>query len=143
MLSRRQLALAGVSAAAIAAVARLVSTGSAHATGAQKFEITKSDEEWKKLLTPEQIAQCTTFPLPGAPPVTCPANNATSYNYGFAGGGVRRRFGRAFNAFMTYQFNELSFNESYCTTSSPCNRISHQQNITFGLDWTPRPIRLD
>ena len=54
MLSRRHLALAGISAAAVAAVARLVSTGTAHATGAKTFEVTKSDEEWRKLLTPEQ-----------------------------------------------------------------------------------------
>jgi hypothetical protein len=94
-------------------------------------------------LTPAQIAQCTTPPLAGAPAPTCPANDANSYNYGFAGGGIRRRFGRDFNAFMSYQFNELSFGQSYCTTGSPCNRISNQNSITFGLDWTPRPIRLD
>jgi peptide-methionine (R)-S-oxide reductase len=55
MLSRRNLLLAGISAAAVAATARLVSNGTAHATDAAKaFEITKTDEEWKKLLTPEQ-----------------------------------------------------------------------------------------
>ena len=56
MLSRRNLVLAGVSAAAIAAVARLAWTGKAEATtSAKTFEITKTDEEWKKLLTPEQF----------------------------------------------------------------------------------------
>ena len=55
MLSRRNLVLAGVSAAAVAAVARLLSGATAQATGTAKaFEIAKSDEEWKKLLTPEQ-----------------------------------------------------------------------------------------
>jgi peptide-methionine (R)-S-oxide reductase len=54
MLSRRNLVLAGVSAAAVAAVARYLWTGTAEATGAKMFEITKTDEEWKKLLTPEQ-----------------------------------------------------------------------------------------
>jgi peptide-methionine (R)-S-oxide reductase len=53
MMSRRNLVLAGISAAAVAAVARLAA-GTADATGAKTFEITKSDEEWKKLLTPEQ-----------------------------------------------------------------------------------------
>ena len=93
-------------------------------------------------LTPEQAQQCANQQS-GVPAAICPANNAPRYNYGFAGGGVRRHFGRTFNAYMTYQFNELSFNQSYCTTNSPCSRISNQNNITFGLDWTPRPIRLD
>jgi peptide-methionine (R)-S-oxide reductase len=56
MLSRRNLVLAGVSAAAVAAVARVAWTGKAQATtSAKTFEITKTDEEWKKLLTPEQF----------------------------------------------------------------------------------------
>ena len=55
MLSRRKLMLAGISAAAVAAAARLAMTGTAQATSASKtFEVTKTDEEWKKLLTPEQ-----------------------------------------------------------------------------------------
>lgn len=94
-------------------------------------------------LTPEQAMQCFTPAPPGSPPPICPANNATSYNYGFVGGGVRRHFGRTFNAFVTYQFDELAFDQSYCVNSSACNRISNQHLITFGLDWTPRPIRLD
>jgi peptide-methionine (R)-S-oxide reductase len=56
MLSRRTLTLAGISAAAVAAAARFALSGSAHATGAPKtFEITRTEEEWKKLLTPEQF----------------------------------------------------------------------------------------
>jgi peptide-methionine (R)-S-oxide reductase len=56
MLSRRTLTLAGISAVAVAAAARLALTGSAHATSASKtFEVTKTEEEWKKLLTPEQF----------------------------------------------------------------------------------------
>ncbi len=56
MLSRRTLTLAGISAAAVAAAARLASTGTAQATSASKtFEVTKTEEEWKKLLTPEQF----------------------------------------------------------------------------------------
>lgn len=72
----------------------------------------------------------------------CPANNAGSYNYGFAGVGVHRPFGREFHAYFSYQFNELSFPNSFCGTGS-CNRISNQSLVTFGLDWTPRPIRID
>ena len=72
----------------------------------------------------------------------CPANNAGSYNYGFAGAGVHRAFGREVHAYFSYQFNRMSFDSSFCTTA-PCNRISNQSTATFGLDWTPRPIRID
>jgi hypothetical protein len=37
----------------------------------------------------------------------------------------------------------LAFDNSYCGGLSPCSRISNRQVITFGLDWTPRPMRLD
>src|SRR5262245_13673423 len=53
MLSRRNLLLAGLSAAAMGAVAFRATQGSAGATPGN-FEVTKTDEEWKKQLTPEQ-----------------------------------------------------------------------------------------
>jgi hypothetical protein len=67
---------------------------------------------------------------------------ANTYQYGFAGGGVHRAFGRSFHGYASYQFNELFFDSSFCGTV-PCNRISNRNVITFGLDWTPRPIRID
>ena len=73
----------------------------------------------------------------------CPGVDANTYSYGFAGGGLHRAFGRDFHAFFTYQFNELSFDHSYCGVLPGCNRISNRQLVTFGLDWTPRPIRID
>jgi hypothetical protein len=73
----------------------------------------------------------------------CPANNATAYTYGFIGGGVHRAFGKTLHGYASYQFNELAFDSSYCTTSSACNHISNRQTVNFGLDWTPRPIRID
>jgi peptide-methionine (R)-S-oxide reductase len=54
MFSRRFLALAGISSAALAAVTRLASSGQADTATAETFEVTKTDEEWKKQLTPEQ-----------------------------------------------------------------------------------------
>ena len=65
------------------------------------------------------------------------------YNYGFAGLGCTGRSGDDFHGFASYQFNELSFDNSFCATSDPCNRISNRHVVTFGLDWTPRPIRID
>jgi peptide-methionine (R)-S-oxide reductase len=52
MFSRRFFALTGLSTAALAAMARLAS--SADKSAAPAFEVTKTDEEWKKQLTPEQ-----------------------------------------------------------------------------------------
>jgi hypothetical protein len=93
-------------------------------------------------LTVSQVNACT-----GATSSTsqdaCPANNATAYNYGFIGGGVHRSFGRSFHAFLTYQINEFAYDGSFCLTNSSCSRISNRQVATVGLDWTPRPIRID
>jgi hypothetical protein len=73
----------------------------------------------------------------------CPGVSANTYQYGFAGVGVHRMFGRNFNAFASYQFNELAFDGSFCGVVGPCSRISNRHVGTIGLDWTPRPIRLD
>jgi hypothetical protein len=73
----------------------------------------------------------------------CPGVSANTYQYGFAGFGVHRMFGRNFHAFASYQFNELAFDSSFCGTASACNRISQRNVGTIGLDWTPRPIRID
>ena len=56
MLSRRNLLLAGLSTAAMGAVAFHATQGSAGATPGTSFEVTKTDEEWKKQLTPEQYS---------------------------------------------------------------------------------------
>lgn len=69
--------------------------------------------------------------------------DANSYDYGFAGAGVSRAFGRNFHGYASYQFNELAFDNSYCGTTAPCNRISNRNVVTVGLDWIPRPIRID
>jgi len=69
--------------------------------------------------------------------------NARNYGFGFAGFGARRSLGRYFGVFASYQFNELYFDSSFCGGLSPCARTSQRHVATFGLDWTPRPIRLD
>jgi hypothetical protein len=77
----------------------------------------------------------------------CPGVSANVYQYEFAGLGVHRMFGRNFHAFASYQFNYLEFDGSYCVaatgTSGPCSRVSQRSVGTIGLDWIPRPIRLD
>ncbi len=95
-------------------------------------------------LSAEQLATCA-YPgqqnqlnLP-----TCPGIDANKYQYGFLGGGLHRQIGHEFHAFMSYQFNELSFDNSYCAGLVACNRIANTHVFTVGLDWTPRPMRLD
>ena len=93
-------------------------------------------------LTVEQVQACTNTQT-STSKNACPANNATSYNYGFIGGGLHHAFSRSWHGFVSYQFNELAFDDSYCVVKSGCNRISNRQTLTLGLDWTPRPIRID
>src|ERR1700678_755178 len=94
-----------------------------------------------------QIAICTptaTNPNPGSlNPAECPGTIANTYDYGFAGAGMRRNLGRHFKVYASYQFNELSFDTSFCGSTGPCSRISQRNVGTIGLDWIPRPIRLD
>jgi hypothetical protein len=73
----------------------------------------------------------------------CPGVNANTYTYGFIGGGVHRSFGHDFHGFLSYQFNQLAFDNSYCGGLPECNRIGNRSVGTIGLDWTPRPIRID
>jgi hypothetical protein len=92
-------------------------------------------------LTPPQIQACAS--LPQNQQNACPANDARTYNSGFAGAALHRFFGREFHGFVSYQFNELAFDHSFCVAGAPCDRISNRQVVTLGLDWTPRPIRID
>jgi hypothetical protein len=68
---------------------------------------------------------------------------ANTYSYGFVGAGVHRAFGRNFHGFASYQFNEISFDTAVCGLNTACGRISNRHVVTIGLDWTPRPIRID
>ena len=90
-------------------------------------------------LSVEQLIACGN---PQTAQQACPANDANSYKYAFFGGGLQRAFGRNFHGYVSYQFNQLTFDHSFCGAGT-CNRISNQNVATFGLDWTPRPIRID
>jgi len=93
--------------------------------------------------------------LPGA------TIGASSFSSGFGGAGLHRQFGRSLIAFASYQFNELGFSNDICPTGSaladgncinaagaalagkPISNLSQRQVGTIGVDWTPRPRRLD
>lgn len=97
-------------------------------------------------LTAAQFSECTALQQglgSATSSSSCPGVTADVYQYGYAGLGVHRMFGRSFHAFASYQFNDLAFDSSFCATTGPCNRISQRNVGTIGLDWTPRPIRLD
>ncbi len=89
-------------------------------------------------LTPEQTAACT-----ATNPPACPGVSANTYSFDYAGAGMRRQFGRTFRLFASYQFNYLTFDSSFCGATATCSRISQRHVGTIGLDWTPRPMRLD
>ena len=91
-------------------------------------------------LTPQQILACTKTQ---SSQNACPANDAKTFQDGFAGASLHRYFGREWHGFASYQFNELWFDNSFCVAGTPCGRTSNRHLITLGLDWTPRPIRID
>jgi hypothetical protein len=67
-----------------------------------------------------------------------------TYNYWYAGGAVHRQFGRDFDGFVSYQFNRLGFDQTFCTVGvNACSSNSQRHVLIIGLDWHPRPIRLD
>jgi hypothetical protein len=73
----------------------------------------------------------------------CPGANANTYQYGFIGARLHRQFGHSFQGYVSYQFNRLAFDSSYCANAASCSNTSNRHAITLGLEWTPRPIRLD
>ena len=78
-------------------------------------------------------------------PLAVNAVLANTFTYGFAGVGVRHPFGRTLALFVDYQFNELAFDSTFCLAQGvkSCNRMSQRHIATIGLQWTPRPIRID
>jgi hypothetical protein len=77
--------------------------------------------------------------------------NANNFNYVYVGVGLHRQFGRNFRGFVSYQFNHMSFDTPCPVTGSlfassgtaGCANSSRRQVGSIGVDWTPRPIRLD
>lgn len=96
----------------------------------------------EQTLTVAQNALCTATPQNPNPP-GCPGVSANTYSADYAGAGMRRKMGRAFQLYASYQFNYLTFDTSFCGSTVACNRISQRHVGTIGLDWTPRPARLD
>ncbi len=73
---------------------------------------------------------------PGSPDV---------FQYGYGGFGLRRQFGRYLGGYLTYQYSDLNFDVPVCSETDPteCGRTSQRHTVIIGLDWHPRPIRID
>jgi len=65
-----------------------------------------------------------------------------TFNHGFARVLLRKHLGREYSAFAAYRFNDLGFDSSFCD-SGACNRISQRHMATIGVEWHPRPSRID
>jgi hypothetical protein len=70
--------------------------------------------------------------------------NARSYQYWYAGTSMRRQLGPHFDAFVTYQFDDFGSGQcSAGTTNSVCGQTISKHSGAIGIDWHPRPFRLD
>jgi hypothetical protein len=69
-------------------------------------------------------------------------SSTTSFQYVYAGAAVHRPLGRHFALFFSYQFNDIWFNGSACNAGGVCGSAPRHV-VAAGLDWHPRPIRLD
>jgi hypothetical protein len=73
-----------------------------------------------------------------------PGSQTNSYQFGYVAVAMRRAFSRYWDVYGSYQFNELSFNApSLINPQTGFGRISQRQVVTLGVEWHPRPIRLD
>jgi hypothetical protein len=74
-----------------------------------------------------------------------PPSGLTSHSYQFwyAGTSLQRRLGQQFSFFVSYQFNDMGL--SQCTTgpTSVCSGTSTRHTGQVGINWHPKPIRLD
>jgi hypothetical protein len=70
------------------------------------------------------------------------AVNAASYNEGSAGAVFRKHLGRSYDFLASYRFGEVAFNAPVCFSGS-CGKISQRQLGTVGVEWHPRPTRIE
>jgi hypothetical protein len=73
---------------------------------------------------------------------TATPGEPSSFQNVYAGFGIRRQFGRYLGGYLTYDYSDLSFNIPICNVTE-CGRTSQRNTVIIGLDWHPRPIRID
>jgi hypothetical protein len=70
-----------------------------------------------------------------------PAGKSHTYDYWYAGGGLRRQLTPHLDGFVSYQYDKLLFGSGFNANGTGAGYGRHVG--TIGIDWTPRPIRLD
>ena len=68
--------------------------------------------------------------------------NASSYDEGSAGAVFRKHLGRSYDFFAAYRFSEVAFNVPVFLSGTG-GRISQRHIGTIGVEWHPRPTRID
>jgi hypothetical protein len=72
------------------------------------------------------------------------AEPGQTFSYTYLGAAVRRNLGRDFGVYASYQYNYLWFDSSHCAgLTTACSTNGNRNIALIGLDWHPRPIRLD
>lgn len=67
-----------------------------------------------------------------------------SYQFWYAGTSLQRQLGQHFSAFVSYQFNDMGIGSCSGTgTSGVCGVTTTRHTGQIGINWHPRPIRLD
>jgi len=66
-----------------------------------------------------------------------------NYSDGFVGVAFRKQVGRNYGVFAAGRYSQLAFDNSFCTSGTSCSRISERFIGTIGVDWHPRPIRIE
>ena len=68
--------------------------------------------------------------------------HSRTYQFWYAGSSLHRNIGQQFGIFVNYQFSDLGLGQ--CTaTGSVCGQTSTRHTGSIGIDWHPKPIRLD
>jgi hypothetical protein len=79
-------------------------------------------------------------------PANIGVTNASSYDEGSAGIVFRKHLGRSYDFFASYRFSEVGFNVPPDVPGCPtgtCGRISQRHIGTIGLEWHPKPTRIE
>jgi len=67
-----------------------------------------------------------------------------SYQFWYAGSSLQRQLGQQFSVFVSYQFNDMGVGQ--CTgagSGAVCGLSALRHTGQIGINWHPRPIRLD
>lgn len=69
--------------------------------------------------------------------------HSQSYQFWYAGTSLQRQLGQHFSAFLSYQFNDMGVGSCTAPSSAVCGQTATRHTGQIGINWHPRPIRLD